>query len=318
MDELLTKYMLNEASDQEQTVIEEWLSRSEDNRRYFDHFRLIWDTSRELKVQSTLDPEASWQEFRQLAARQKPEAVVRKMTTAKWLRMAAAWLLGVGIAAVVYTVVKPKQVELLTLQTTDAVKIDTMADGSVITLNKHSELTYPSRFAGNTRNVKLVKGEAFFNIAHDKTKPFIIGVNDVDVRVVGTSFNIKNKRTSTEVIVETGVVQVIHKSVAIKLAPNDKLSIDSGSGNYRKGLVNDKLYNYYRTNLFVANKTPLWRVAEVLTEAYNIQIVVPDKRLAGMLLSTTLPAGQLDSNLNIICQTLNVHFIKRGGKIIIQ
>src|SRR6185295_8602769 len=81
-------------------------------------------------------------------------------------------------------------------QTGQNVLVDTLSDGSVITLNKRSTITYPSKFKGNTRAIAL-KGEAFFNVAPDQKKPFIISVNDEQETVVGTSFNIKSENGNT-------------------------------------------------------------------------------------------------------------------------
>ncbi|MBS7563736.1 FecR domain-containing protein [Mucilaginibacter sp. Bleaf8] len=320
MDELLTKYILGEATLSEKHWVEEWLAVSEDNRRYFKHFKLIWDTSKELKVQSSLDPDVSWHEFKQLVAKQEPQqdAPVKQLNPLRWVRIAAVWLIVAGIAVGIYTLWKPQKEEMLTLQAINEAKTDTLSDGSVITLNKGTVLTCPRVFAGNVRNVELKKGEAFFDIAHNKQKPFIISINDVKVRVVGTSFNIKNMNAVTEVIVETGVVQVIRKKVVVKLTPAEKLWIDSGTGKYHKQAANDKLYNYYRTNEFVADKTPLWRVAEVLSAAYHVKITVPDKKLANMLLNTTLLYGNLEQNLEVIRETYRVRINKKGDHIFIQ
>src|SRR3546814_17421332 len=62
----------------------------------------------------------------------------------------------------------------------------TLADGSVVTLNKNSELSYPRRFTGSSRTVSL-QGEAFFDVETDREKPFVISVNDVEVEVTGRS-----------------------------------------------------------------------------------------------------------------------------------
>ena len=96
-----------------------------------------------------------------------------------------------------------------------------MPDGSVITVNKNSTLSYPSEFKGKTREVAL-NGEAFFKVTPNKEKPFIIHVNDVTVRVVGTSFNIRSEKGKTEVIVETGIVQVTKNKRTVSLLPKRK------------------------------------------------------------------------------------------------
>ncbi|MFC0514869.1 FecR family protein [Mucilaginibacter angelicae] len=318
MDELLTKYMLNETTPVENETINRWLSENENNRKYFDHFKLIWDTSRELKIESKLDPDASWAEFRQLTQnRSGASAKVRPLNAAnRWLKIAAIWLVILGSAGILYTVLKPAKPNMLTLQSGNIVRKVTLADGSLITMNKNSVLNYPDRFTGDTREISL-KGEAFFDVAHDKSKPFMIHVNDVVVKVVGTSFNIKATGLNTEVIVETGIVQVIQQEIVVKLKPKEKASVQAGR--VQKSSSQDELYNYYRTQKFVANNTPLWRLVDVLNEAYHANIVIDNKKLANRTITTTFKADSLDGILAIISKTLgDVKVIKKPHLIIIK
>jgi ferric-dicitrate binding protein FerR (iron transport regulator) len=316
MDELLTKYMLNETSPVENETISRWLEQSEDNRRYFNHFKLIWDTARDLKIESNLDPETLWAEFKQLATDANPTAIVKPINQPKrWLRVAAIWLSILGCAALIYTLNKPGKPNLLTLQSNNVVRKITLADSSVITLNKTSQLIYPDHFAGNTREVDL-KGEAFFEVAHDKSKPFMIHVNGVTVRVVGTSFNIKSAGDSTEVIVETGIVQVMQQDVEVRLKPKEKVVVKSGK--LKKANTQDDLYNYYRTQKFVANNTPLWRLVEVLNEVYHVNIVIDNKKTGNRVITTTFKADSLDNILKVIKGTLGVEIIRKPHLIIIK
>ena len=327
MDELLAKYMIGEATAAEMEFVVQWARESEYNKKYFADFQLIWETAKTLKTESNLDVEASWTEFKQLrdnkddllAANTGPQLGKIKPLNGftRWIKIAAMWIAVVGIAASLYTFLHGEP-ELLTLQSYNSVKTDTLSDGSVITLNKNSIIRYPAKFTGNFRVIRLVSGEAFFSIAHDRSKPFVVYLNNAVVKVVGTSFNIKNSKTKAEIIVETGIVEVIRNKVVIRLRPAEKLAIDDASGSVLKGLSKDNFYNYYRTKEFVANKTPLWRIIEVLNEVYKVDIRIADKELANRTLTTTLRLGDLDSNLDLIANTFKVHIVRESGQIIIQ
>ena len=88
-----------------------------------------------------------------------------------------------------------------------------LPDGSRIFLNRNSEFSYRSDFGGRSRNVTL-SGEAFFEIAPDVSKPFIIDAGNAIVRVVGTSFNVitRNSESAVEVFVKTGEVMLSSNS----------------------------------------------------------------------------------------------------------
>jgi ferric-dicitrate binding protein FerR (iron transport regulator) len=196
--------------------------------------------------------------------------------------------------------------------------IDTLSDGSVITLNKRSTVTYPSKFKGNTRAIAL-KGEAFFNVAPDKKKPFIISVNDVQVSVVGTSFNIKSENGNTEVVVETGIVQVTKSGKTVELNAGEKIIMPANDSSATKEKVSDKLYNYYRSKEFVCDETPLWKLVQVLNEAYDSKIIIGRKELNDKRITTIFYNESLEKILEIIHLTFDITVIKKeDGQIILQ
>jgi ferric-dicitrate binding protein FerR (iron transport regulator) len=133
------------------------------------------------------------------------------------MRIAALFLIIAGAAILYYVLNSDQKIKNITAHADNKILKDTLPDGSVITLNKNASLVYPEKFKGDTRSVSLT-GEAFFEISPNKEKPFVIGVNDVMVKVVGTSFNIRSSRGTTEVIVESGIVQVTrhHKTVELR------------------------------------------------------------------------------------------------------
>lgn len=319
MDELLTKYMLGEATADEIEAVDKWVFANDTNLKYFTHFKLIWEASRGLKTESNLDIEASWGEFKQMTqqAGQPADNIRTLHPYRKWMKIAAIWITVLGVTFLFYTFLQPGSPKMVNLQSFNTVKTDTLSDGSVITLNKDALLSYPERFTGATREIRLNRGEAFFNIAHDRSKPFIIHINDAIVKVVGTSFNIKNNSSGAEIIVETGIVQVIHKKVVVRLQPKEKADIDYQSDKITKGLSTDKLYNYYRTQELIADKTPLWKMVKVLNNIFHVNIVIADKKIANRLLTTKFKLDSLDRILNVISQTLDVRIVHEPNRIII-
>ena len=178
-------------------------------------------------------------------------------------------------------------------------------------------LKYPETFH-HIRTVSLTKGEAFFNIKHDRARPFIVLVNGIKIRVVGTSFNVKISEGKTEVIVETGKVQVTSKREHILLLPAESISIGGDSRQLQKQKHPDLLYTYYRYKEFKANGTPLWRLAEVLQEAYDVQIHIQNDNIKNLPLSTTFKEEALEDILNVLAKTFNITINKKGNQIIIN
>lgn len=313
------KHLLGEASLEEEQAVMEWMNESTTNKEHYNQLKKIWDNSKKLAIDSTLDVNKAWERFQTRVADQSESPKISRRGGLSWMRVAAAVILlaGLGIAAyyVVNNYSSPKEI---IAQTSQNVLTDTLSDGSIVTLNKQSTITYPSKFKGNTRAIAL-KGEAFFNVAPDKKKPFIISVNDVQVTVVGTSFNIKSENGNTEVIVETGIVRVTRSGKTVELIAGEKIAIAANDSNVTKEAVSDKLYNYYRSKEFVCDDTPLWKLVQVLNEAYDAKISIGRKELNDMRLTTTFNNESLEKVLEVIHLTFDITVIKKeDGQIILQ
>jgi transmembrane sensor len=316
MDELLVKWLADEATPQEQQLVEEWVSSSEANRHYFQHFQLIWNESQKLAATTAVDENKAWQRFQRRV--KKTESAPGKIKSFGWWRIAASILIVAGAAWFTSILLEKGSAdpEILSIAIKE-VKRDTLPDGSVAVLNKHSELSYPARFKGKTRNVKL-RGEAFFNITPNKEKPFIIDINDVQVKVIGTSFNIRSVNGRTEVIVETGIVQVTKGNEVIELKAGERISLETVDSTAQKEKSDDKLYNYYISRTFVCDNTPLWKLVEKLNEAYGANIRIGREELRKLPLNVTFADESLNVILNIISETLMIKIIKEENEIVLQ
>lgn len=312
------KRLLGEASPEEDQAVQKWVNEDAANQEYYSQLRQIWDSSKELAATSTVDEEKAWQNFQHRIATPTKDAAIIENNRFPWMKIAASVVLVLGLTLALNLLNKRNNVpnEILA-QTVQNILIDTLPDNSVVTLNKKSSIRYLSKFNGKKREIAL-QGEAFFNVTTDKEKPFIITVNDVKVEVVGTSFNVKNENGNTEVVVETGIVRVTKNGRTTELVAGQKLLLTSNDSLVSKEQVTDKLYNYYRSKEFVCDDTPLWKLVEVLNEAYDANIVIGRKELNGLLLNTTFNNESLDNILEIIHLTFGISVIKKDGQIILQ
>lgn len=314
----MVKYLLNEATTAESEVVNNWISEDAANKEYYNQLKTIWNSSKKLAAASNVDENIAWQTFQHRIATAPLTEIILKPNGFGWMKIAAAIALLVSIGVVTYFSVSKKNTpEIAFVKTVGNILTDTLTDGSVITLNKNSSISYPRRFNGKTRPVTLT-GEAFFSVAPDTKKPFVITVNNVQVTVVGTSFNINSKTWNTEVIVETGIVTVTKGENTITLTAGEKLQIPADNSIGTKQPVNDKLYNYYRSKEFVCGDTPLWKLVQVLNEAYGTNISIGRKELNNYKLNTTFNNESLDKILEIIHLTFDIEVVKQNGQIILN
>jgi len=312
------KYLLGEASPEEKQEVNEWMSKNAANKENYLQLQKIWDNSKKLAANSTVDADKAWERFQKRVGGQNQAPKILKPSRFSWMRIAASVILIAGVGILAYFMINNNGSKEMVAQTGQNVLVDTLPDGSVITLNKRSAITYPSKFKGNSRAIAL-KGEAFFNVAPDKKKPFIISVNDVQVTVVGTSFNIKSENGITEVVVETGIVQVTKAGKTVELIAGEKIVISPNDSNTTKEKVSDRLYNYYRSKEFVCDDTPLWKLVQVVNEAYNARIIIGRKELNDKRLTTTFNNESLEQVLEVIHLTFDITIVnKEDGQIILQ
>jgi len=313
IDDLLVKHLLGETSSEEQQQVEEWLAGSPDHALYFSQLRQVWESSRQLASESVADEEQAWQRFKK---RIQPVEKKKPLIRLQWLRVAAALALLMVLGwAVTQWIGGAEKVQEMAVSTVNDVRVDSLPDGTTVTLNKNSSLHYPSRFVGKQRPVRL-QGEAFFKVKPDKEKPFVITVNDVEVTVLGTSFNIRtDDKGRTEVVVETGRVKVTHAGRSIELQANERILVATADSALQKQSQPDKLYNYYRTREFVCNDTPLWKLAEVLNEAYGVEITLTTEYARSQRINTTFNNESLERVLDLISQTCGVEISRTGNQI---
>ena len=295
--------------------MEEWLKEDQANATYFNQLKTIWEKSLELAAVSNVDENKAWNSFKERIHNggAKPAPVVPLVKRFYFKAIAAAAILIIAIGLFWWNQPAPEK----TLSSGLAVVSEKLADGSEITLNKQSSLQYPTAFKGKTRKVEL-KGEAFFKISPDKAKPFIIDVKDVQVTVVGTSFNVREDSSFVEVLVETGIVKVSREGQEVTLQAGEKIKMPFTGNLPGKESVKDKLYNYYRTKEFVCDDTPLWKLVQVLNEAYKTNIVFGREELKELRMNTTFNNESLDQVLDVIHLTFNINVRRENGRIILE
>lgn len=321
--ELIAKFLAGETSQEEEQQLHVWIDQTSENERFYLDFKKVFALSEKHYEQKNnelpdLNIDKEWNHF--VNAINQTEKPVRKLqayqASLPWLRMAAAILVLIVSGLVInYFIYKYKDVQFQTANNTLNVQLP---DGSQVILNRRSELSYAQDFGEEKRTV-ILKGEAFFEVTHDKLKPFIIQPNGAAVEVLGTSFNVQayDSVDAIEVIVETGIVKL---SVA-KL--NEEVKLVAGQkGVYQKN--NDKLirnenkdlnYNAWNTRKIIFTDAELRAVIETLNKIYNTNITIASDIPASCVVTVTFDAQTLEAVLHVLENTLNLTYKINGNQI---
>ncbi|MBI5009201.1 MAG: FecR domain-containing protein [Bacteroidia bacterium] len=189
-----------------------------------------------------------------------------------------------------------------------------LSDGSRIYLNRDSELSYSKDFGKSGRNVKL-RGEAFFEISQDASKPFTIDAGNAYVKVVGTSFNVitSNQHSEVEVFVKTGKVLVSgsSNSESLELDPGYVGKIDSQKA--EKIINTDLNYLSWNTGLLVYNGQTLDIVFKDLKRVYNMDIMAEDSSILENRWTSPIDNQTQETIIRLICTSFNLSYKQEGN-----
>jgi len=189
-----------------------------------------------------------------------------------------------------------------------------LPDGSKIYLNRNSEFSYRANFGKHGRDVKLT-GEAFFEIAPDVSKPFIIDAGKAKVKVVGTSFNVitNNMESEVEVFVKTGKVLVSGNSGSqtIQLDPGFVGTMNSKTSG--KTVNSNPNYLSWNTGLLVYTGQKLDVVFKDLKRVYNMDILADDPLILENPWRSPIDNLPQETIIRLICTSFNLGYTKDGN-----
>lgn len=190
-------------------------------------------------------------------------------------------------------------------------------DGSRVWLNCDSRLNFPQNFDGGHRTVE-VQGEAYFQVARDESRPFIVKTGDYEIRVTGTEFNVSSygKGATATTLVEGGVEIVMNGTVSI-LTPGRRAIIENGA--IQTHDVNVGRYVAWRDDEFRYSRTPLEEIIDELARWYDLDVEWKDNGAKRYHFSAGFSRrSELRDILEVLEKTNSVEMTLRGRTLIIK
>lgn len=252
-----------------------------------------------------------------------PRLEKRKLFRSKALKYciaaaAAAALFLTGAAT--SELVTGKRQETVLMASSENISSYTLPDGSKVWLNKNSWLAYNQKFGKRTRQVAL-KGEGYFEVNRDERRPFIVKMqNDLDIKVLGTTFNACNypSLNKAEVILRSGSVQVSDngRNEYVILKPNQKFTWNEGSAEISS--VNAMNCCRWFEHRLVFDNVKLKDILENLSHKYQTEISLNVGNLADKHMSMTIRDESVEDILDILTTLLPIRWRYQGAEIIIE
>lgn len=331
---LLKRYLDGTCSPQERELIDQW-------------YELLDDESLAAKQTEDLSiiEDRIWQKIQAKTAIASPVIQSQKN---KWFSFAAAYkwmaaaLLVIMAGAAFYSMVNQQQktpnLPVAHLQqqnnfytktnNTTVVMPVVLTDSSVVELQPGASLYYPRQFAADRREVYL-EGAAYFKVAKNPVRPFLVYTGTIVTQVLGTSFTVKKIGNHFEVAVLTGKVAVyeegskqLHNKGGVVITPNEKVTYYADNHHFITALVDNPVMVGRDEAVaigepFSFDETPVAAIIQKLEESYNVQIITENEKINHCLFSGDISGQPLFGMLDIICQAIGANYEIRGTSIIL-
>lgn len=237
-----------------------------------------------------------------------------------WLAAATVALL-IAMSGWLQTALESDPAFVVTANNSGIVQEVSLPDGTTIQLNNRSKLIYPEQFTGDLREVFL-EGEAYFDVAHNKKKPFVVSTGELKIRVLGTKFTVNaismNSQITTTLL--EGSVDVSDNNAHKLMKPNQQLTYDV---NTRKmslvDLANAEKEVRWTKNVWVLSDTPLLTICQRLEQQFGVKfIVVNDELIEKSFTGEFQTSEPLDSILKTMQITTSFKYERKGDNIILK
>ncbi|MDO9257210.1 MAG: FecR domain-containing protein [Bacteroidales bacterium] len=323
--EILAKYLGGEMSETELLEFESEIAVSEENKTSIEKMKNQWTAMKGYKDQKMPDTLNAWNKLHNRLDEEKliPNqfAETNRRLVPVFIRAAAVILILLGIGAVIYLqVIRKPSIELVHVDTGNETNtlIKTLNDGSIIYIAQNSLFSFPEEFENNSRNVEL-KGEAFFDIASNPEKPFIIETDEAFIEVLGTAFNVKTQNgKGFELIVDRGKVKVTLKkdlSHSELVVAGEKINEVKNSLVKSKHMAN-QANTWYKQRMHFKDES-LFNIISVLNRNFNTTFAVAEKETGTRKLTVTFTNNETtDSITELICVGLNLKSQNINGSVV--
>ena len=315
--ELIEKYFDGNITDAEIKELSDWIK----NDRHLQN----WWEEEFSKSDAGINPVLRDKLFARIKEQTQGKEETQGKENSRTIRMnpwkwAAAIVLPICIAFFTYYLIDSSQTVgapfIVKADKGDKATIE-LPDGTNVVLNSASQLSYLNNFGENVRRVQL-NGEAYFKVAHDEKRAFIVQVGDLEVKVLGTSFNVsayEDAKDVTVVLLE-GKVGVYAQKMSHIMKPGDKIEYNKATHKITATQVHPSDYIEWTKGNIYFEKESLENIMKTLSRIYDVEIRFDSNKLPNEYFTGTIPGGGIQNALNILMLT-SPFFYEMDGSVIV-
>ncbi|MCU4154658.1 FecR family protein [Carboxylicivirga sp. A043] len=304
MERIIIKYLQGTASKDEQNALLEYLRKDESNQKFFQQQKDKWKAEGNKMI--SLSTWKAWQKVNK-----RVDSTPGKNNA--WLKVALsiASVLIVGLLVSTYIFIN-KSENIITVQTKHGQNSEIiLPDSSIVHLNANSSISYNALLFSLNRTVNMT-GEAFFDVRKQSSKKFILNINNLNVTVLGTRFNVNAYETkqSIDVVLEEGsVVLTMDDAPSFRkmLQPGEKASINIQNRNFVLSQVDTKNYSSWKDGVLYFKNNSLSDFFAALEKRYGVDFILENNDiLHNMNISLTIDNDHLNDIIEVVQLTLPI------------
>lgn len=315
MHRLIEKYIKGTVSDEERKSVIKWLREHPENQRVYNRLKAAHVSSR-IKDSKDISDTDSYS----LIVRKKIKNQEKKKRYSYGVIGVIALLIPVLILFYQYgnDHFTNSSFALITERTSIGEQKEiVLPDGTQVVLNSGSILKYPSHFRGVNREVVL-RGEALFDVTHNEEKPFIVKANEIDIRVLGTSFNVKSYKEddNIETTLITGKVEILEDNKRpVLLRPSQKATFNKKSTELVVDAVKSEEIVAWQKGVLIFNETPMRQIVLDMERKYDVKFNIESKELLHYKYTGTFNDLTIEEVMRILKFSSPINYKIKGKQI---
>jgi transmembrane sensor len=310
---LIIRYSEGKLSDGEKQEFLSWINQEEAHRLLFREQLTILRSIRPVDVQ--FNTKKNLNEFQK-----KIDKKAHLLSNKQWLAVAACIFVLVGISSIAYILQLNHDKEICQYISSKPHSSYILSDKSEVVLSKNSILLFPKKFDNAGRKVEL-KGKAYFNVSKNKSCPFEVTAGNINVKVLGTRFEIEMDTISkkTNIIVQEGRISVSCSLTEFSrvLQKNEAITINQQGVLIEKSTIKNENYLAWKTGILIFENSLMKEVANELSKLYNKPFIFKDKEIEEYLLTTKISNQPLSEVKVILEKTLNIDIHEYNDSLVL-
>lgn len=322
---MVVRYLSGDLTQDEKAKLESWMEEKDSNRKLFDDYIRTWDSLGRVSDNADVDVRREWDILKTRLDAWDVRKIFRHIPSGVrnfnfWFARVAAILVAALILSITVLIIN-RNVGFNSFTTDNKTLTTTLPDGSQFTLNTGSTLKYAKRFNDDLRKVALT-GEAYFEVQPDQNRPFIVNAGEIEIKVLGTSFNVNAYRDNNkiEVVVNTGQVAVTKEGELTErliLKPGNRGTFDKSDQSLKLYVNDNPNFLSWKTREFVFENRSLEEIVRTINKVYNSKITIADDSLQEKRITVSFSNQSIDAILNVLSATLDLDVRQNDSEIIL-